>query len=487
MPWTLRAFVRRHPGWSTTVVVLAVSTLLVAWARTRPSYDAYGWLVWGYQTLHGTLDLGGAPSWKPLPFLFTVPFSLFGHYQLWLWMITAAAISLAGAVFGGRIAYRLVDDKSERPYAGIVAAVIAGALVLGLEDYMHYILSAQSDPMLATFCLAAIDCHLGGRHRWAFWLGVLAALGRPEVWPFLGLYAIWAWLKVPKMRWHLYGGAFVVLFMWFGIPWITNGRPFVSAQLALKSPRALHQNKIVGTFDRFKELQAWPVWLAAIFTVVVAAIRRNWTILVLAAGCVGWVIVEAAFALHGWPALPRYMFEPGAVCAVFAGVAAGWILLEVPKLRVGLPRWAGVPVVAVLVALFVPGALAQVRTEHKDLRHERGRTAQIKLLTTTTNALGGAQHIQNCGQPVTDVTYVSAMAWLYHRNVGTVGGLQQGVEKIELRNPNLAKVLFNPISAGGWRVQPWHTRPSQVARCAGLKAAYARTPAHPGGVLLRGH
>ncbi len=359
--------------------------------------------------------------------------------------------------------------------------------MLGLEDYMHYILSAQSDPMLVTFCLAAIDCHLGGRHRWAFWLGVLAALGRPEVWPFLGLYGIWAWLKVPSMRWHIYGGAFVVLFMWFGIPWITNGRPFVSAQLALKSPRALHQNKIIGTFDRFKELQAWPVWLAAIFTVVVAAIRRNWTILVLAAGCVGWVIVEAAFALHGWPALPRYMFEPGAVCAVFAGVAAGWLLVEVPKLRVGLPRWAGVPVVAVLVALFVPGALAQVRTEHKDLRHERGRTAQIKLLATTTNALGGARHIQNCGQPVTDVTFVSAMAWLYHRNVGTVGGLQQGVEKIELRNPKLAKVLFKPIPAGGWRVMPWHTRPSQVARCAGLKAAYARTPSHPGGVLLRGH
>ena len=78
-----------HPWLSTGVVIVAVSTLLVAWARTRPSYDAYGWIVWGYQTLHGSLDLGGAPSWKPLPFLFTVPFALFGHYQLWLWMITA--------------------------------------------------------------------------------------------------------------------------------------------------------------------------------------------------------------------------------------------------------------------------------------------------------------------------------------------------------------------------------------------------------------
>ncbi len=32
--------------------------------------------------------------------------------------------------------------------------------MLGLQDYMHYILSVQSDPMLVTFTLAAIDMHL---------------------------------------------------------------------------------------------------------------------------------------------------------------------------------------------------------------------------------------------------------------------------------------------------------------------------------------
>jgi hypothetical protein len=106
-PWTLRLFVSEHPGWATAVVLLVVSVVLVAWARTRPSYDAYGWLVWGYQTLHGTLDLGGAPSWKPLTYLFTVPLALFGHYEMWLWMFFSTAVALAGAVFAGRIAYRL--------------------------------------------------------------------------------------------------------------------------------------------------------------------------------------------------------------------------------------------------------------------------------------------------------------------------------------------------------------------------------------------
>ncbi|HEY6397357.1 MAG TPA: hypothetical protein VIX82_07885, partial [Solirubrobacteraceae bacterium] len=130
------------------MALVVVSTILVLWAWTRPSYDAYGWLVWGYQTLHLTLDLGGAPSWKPMPYVFTVPFALFGHYALWLWMITAIATSLAGGIFAGRIAYRITlgdaagepEANRSRRRAAMVAAVFAGLAVLGLQDYMHYIL-----------------------------------------------------------------------------------------------------------------------------------------------------------------------------------------------------------------------------------------------------------------------------------------------------------------------------------------------------------
>src|ERR1700749_1021525 len=100
-------------------------------------------MVWSYQTLHLSLDLGGAPSWKPVPFLFTVPYALFGHYQLWLWMITATSVALAGAGFGGRIAFRLCGrgGRGERSadearglhrFAPYVAAFVAGAAVLGI-------------------------------------------------------------------------------------------------------------------------------------------------------------------------------------------------------------------------------------------------------------------------------------------------------------------------------------------------------------------
>jgi hypothetical protein len=491
-PWTLRLFASRHPGWAIAAVLAVVSVVLVVWARTRPSYDAYGWLVWGYQTVHGTLDLGGAPSWKPLTFVFTVPFALFGHYEMWLWMFFSTAVALAGAVFAARIAYRLsgggipkADDPPLVRYAPWAAAVFAGAAVLGLQQYMHYILSFQSDPMLVTFVLAAIDMHLLGKYRWTLVFGVLATLGRPEAGPWLALWGLWAWIKLPSMRWMLVAGAVVVAFGWFGIPTITNHRPLLAGDLAQKSPRALRHNQFFGTLGRFRDLEYTAVWIAALICLAVAVIRRNRVILTLAAGAVGWVIVEIAFAYHGWPALGRYMFEPAAVGAVLAGVGVGFVLAWLPQLRRGIPRWAGIPVVAVLVGALVPGAIARIRDEHRDLRHERARTHQIALLQTTTNTLGGARHVANCGQPVTDVTYVSALAWLYHRNVGSVGGLQQGVEKAELRNPNLPKVLFRPVSHGGWSVLPLHTRPSQVARCHGLHAAYVTTGRHPGGVLIR--
>ena len=107
--------------------LLVVSLLILLWARTRPGFDPYGWLVWGHQTVAGNLDTNAAPSWKPLPYLFTVPFGLFGHYQLWLWMVTSLAVSLGGAVFAARIAYRLtLGGEAGGRYAGVGGGGVRG-------------------------------------------------------------------------------------------------------------------------------------------------------------------------------------------------------------------------------------------------------------------------------------------------------------------------------------------------------------------------
>jgi hypothetical protein len=478
---SLSAVLRDHP-WAISAVALVVfSTLLVRWAGTRPGYDPYGWLNWGYQTLHLGLDLGGAPSWKPLPYLFDVPFALFGHFGLWLWMVFSVSVSLSGSIFGARIAYRLVaqaDHSEGRQWPAIVAAVFAGAAVLGIDNYFHLILSVQSDPMIVSLCLAAIDSYLSGHPRWAFWLGILASLGRPEVWPFVGLYSLWVWRAIPALRKDIVVGAVVVVFGWFGIPTITNGRPLLAGQLAEKSPRMLHESKIVGTFHRFTGLTYLPIQLLALGAFAVAIWRRNRTVMLMGGAVVLWMVVEIAFVLHGWPGVPRYMFEPAGLLGVMAGIAVGWILVFASRVGHGLPRWVGIPVVALLVASLVPGAISRLRQEHKDLYHERGRTTVIARLHAAIDHMGGAAHIRYCGEPVTNVEYVSILAYYTNLNDGQVGHRPQ-FER-HLKHPT---VFFTQLP-NGWAALPWHTAPAKRASCANLKSLWIYTRPHPGGVLV---
>ncbi len=130
-PMARRWPLRRFSGWLVALGVVVLAGIVILVTGTRPGYDPYGWLDWGYQTWHGSLNLGGAPSWKPFTYLFDVPFALFGHYALWLWMLTAVSISLAGASVRGPD--RLPADGPGRwptdspRWAPIVAAVFAGA------------------------------------------------------------------------------------------------------------------------------------------------------------------------------------------------------------------------------------------------------------------------------------------------------------------------------------------------------------------------
>jgi len=127
-----RRLIRRHPWPLGALAVVLVALAVVSWADARPGFDPFGWLVWGHQALVGGLDTNAAPSWKPLPFLFTLPYALAGHYQLWLWMVTAVAISLSGPVFAWRIAFRLTGAPPERRYASYAAGLFAALLVLAV-------------------------------------------------------------------------------------------------------------------------------------------------------------------------------------------------------------------------------------------------------------------------------------------------------------------------------------------------------------------
>ena len=157
-----------------------------------------------------------------------------------------------------------------------MAAAFAGLALLALRDelhygYLHYALSSQSDPMIVTFVLAAIDLALSGRRRAAFACGVLASLGRPEAWPFLALCSVWLWRRERADRWLVAGAWVLLLALWFGIPAISSRTPFVSAANALDSGRAPSGDRVTAVLSRFGELQHWPVYVAAALCVALAA------------------------------------------------------------------------------------------------------------------------------------------------------------------------------------------------------------------------
>ena len=131
------------------LAVIAASVLAVVLAGIRPSYDGFGFLVWGRQVLHWNLNTDGAPSWKPLPFLFTLPYAAAGHVQMWLWMTTAMAGALGSAVLAARLAFRITGPApGRRRFAPYVAGAFAGVGVLGIGTYSHLVLIANSDPLI---------------------------------------------------------------------------------------------------------------------------------------------------------------------------------------------------------------------------------------------------------------------------------------------------------------------------------------------------
>jgi hypothetical protein len=461
-----------------SVLVLAASVLFVVIVGMRPSYDPYGWLVWGRQVLHWNLNTDGAPSWKPLTFLFTLPYALFGRGALYMWMVTSVAGTLAGAVFAARIAFRITTDGGvpvTRRYAPYVAGAFAGIGLLGMQTYPHLILIADSDQLNVALCLAAIDAHLCRRPRLAFAMVVAAALGRPEVWPFVALYAVWLWLRVPGARpWALLGLALIPA-TWFSVPALTSKSVFHAGDLALNQVTVIHGNKVIGVIQRWRGLYELPMQLASALGVVLAAVRRDLETLGLAGAAVLWVVIEIAFAYHGWSAVQRYMIESAAVMIVIAGGLVGRLLADGPGWATVMPRFetagrwigpalrtVGPALVVVLIVSLTPAAHQRVRVWREGVRHARRDAKVIRRLSDVIAKVGGGKRILACGQPVSYNRVQSTLAWAVGLNVGATG---YNIGKSIARGRPI--VAFT-VHRDGWEVRPYNLAPAAVQMCSRL-------------------
>ena len=295
-------------------VGLAGLSLLLPWDL---SFDPWGWTLWGRELTSAAIPFrtGLFPAWKPLPVMFTTVFSLFGNAVAPdLWLLVARTGALAAVVLAFRLGARL---------GGRVAGVAAAAGLVLLPESTRYFAGGASEPLLVALLLGAIDRHLSDRRGQALALGFAAALLRPEVWPFLGVYSVvYAWRR-PRRLPIVAAMVVALALLWFVPEWIGAGDPFYGAWLARVSAEAKQTQSLaspeLAALGRALGLVILPLSLAAIVTVVEAVRRREPVPLVLAGGAVAWIALVVVMTSWGYAGLGRFSVPAGAVICVLRG------------------------------------------------------------------------------------------------------------------------------------------------------------------------
>ncbi len=442
----LRRFARAPSAWVAVCCGLAV----VSWATlpTVPSYDPWSWIVWGREVTdpHLSFVISGGPSWKPLPFLFTTVWGLFGGAAPTLWVITARIGGLLGLVAAWRLANRLAG----RGWAGAVAGTLAiGGIVL-TQDWMYYFLRGTSEVGLIACGLWAIDRLLDGRRLQAFWLAVAAALIRPEWWPFLGVYAVWLWLRDPGLarpatRLMVLGGLALVPALWFGPPWIGSGQPLLAATHAAEYDGHLGSDPLRAVIGRGVDLQVWPMLAGGILAVLIATLRdRSRLMLALGVAVVAWWVVVVAMTLDGYPGLERFFLPAAALTCVLGGVGIVRVAQLIGERAEPLAARAAGPVTAGALVVLVGVSVGLSRSSITAARAEgpaaEQAVATIAALRRAVAAVGGHDGVYPCGSrrgfAAVNHSVQTALAWSLHTTLQRVGTAMtdQGVDFVGPHN-----------------------------------------------------
>ncbi len=394
---------------------------------TVPSYDPWSWIVWGREVSdpHLSFLVSGGPSWKPLPFIFTTVWGLFGGAAPTLWVMTARAGGLLGLVAAWRLASRLVGGGRPGAFAGLLAVI--GVLLT--QDWFYYWQRGTSEVVLIGASLWAVDRLLDGHRTQAFLLAVAAGLIRPEWWPFIGLYAIWLWLRDPafrgwRMRLLLVAGLFALPFMWFVPPWVGSGQPFLAASHAAEYNGHLGSDPFRTVVGRGIDLQVLPALLAAIIAVAVGWLRdRDSVLLAIGAGIAAWWVVVVAMTLDGYPGLERFFLPAAALTCVLGGVG----IVRLAQLAGGAVAdhgpAVGVAVALVLVLICVPFTTARVSEARASWPAASQAVTILDQLTGAVAVAGGHHGVLPCKSSFVAINHSAqtALAWKLHTTLERVG------------------------------------------------------------------
>jgi hypothetical protein len=386
---------------------LALATLSLL-LPSVPTYDPWAWIIWGREILHGDLVTTTGPSWKPLPVIFTTPFSLLGDDGAPLaWL----AIARAGGILAIAMAYRLGARL-----AGPIAGAIAAAALFLADDFIFNFARGNSEGILVAVCLWALERHLDGRPKDAFALGLAAALLRPEVWPFIGLYGLYVLYRDRSVRTLalVVGGGLGLGLLWF-VPEYLGSGDFLRAAARARQPNpdsaAFAAHPFLEVFGRSASVLTPPVYLGGVIAVAAAIRSRNRLFLTMAAIGMVLMVAVALMTQFGFAGNLRYVALPAALVCVLAG--AGWVgLTRAAHARFGIVA-AGLLVLA--VAAF---AYPFVREDVTELRAGADTVkAEADLYGSVPEAIaagGGIAKLKSCGTVYTGAFQTQTVAWYMH-------------------------------------------------------------------------
>jgi hypothetical protein len=393
----------------TVCAVLAALSLLCVPAA--PGYDAWAWLLWGREVGRLELDTVAGPAWKPLPVAITTLLAPAGGAAPELWLLVARA----GAVAAVGLAFVVARDLATPRFA-VLAGALAALGVLLTGGFVRHAAVGDAEPLLVALLLGALARGLAGTHRQALVLAGLAALVRPEVWPFLALYGGWLW-RAREERGLVLALGVLVPAAWF-LPELAG-----SGELLRSTDRARTPNPGQPATADLPALEA----LAGAASVLVlpaallALAARGRAALPALLG-LAWIAVVAAMSEAGFSGEPRYLVPGAALVAVSGGAgaarladgararrrrAAGPAAGAAPARRPSAARFAAAALVVALAALALPRA-ADLAGLGPRLAYQRALHADLER---AIRAAGGRDGVLACGRPAVGRYRGTLLAW----------------------------------------------------------------------------
>jgi hypothetical protein len=434
----LPAIAVRHRA---ALIVLAL-TALTFLAPHAPTYDPWAWIIWGREIVHLDLSTVEGPSWKPLPVLLTAPFSLFGDLAPDLWLFVARAGAIAGVLCVFRLGRRL---------GGLPAGAAAAAAYAVAPWTVRNAAMGNSEGLLVALALAAIDRHLDGRTRSSFVLALGAALLRPEVWPFVGLYGLWLLWRAPRVRGLVMAGFASLPVLWLAPEWWGSGDPLRAAHRA-QNPRsnspAFADDPVRAVLEQFDAMLTRPFWVGitalAVALIIFRPGRREVAIAGgLALAAAAWVAEVAVMTSDGFSGNIRYLIMPATVMWVLAGAGIGWLARGLLGERAVHGSVLAVVVAVIAAAAFALPARETLPVDRDALRFQAVRS---EALGATVARAGGAQRLLACGDPYTGPFQVPLVAWHL--------GVHASLVKLEPKRPGVVfRTQSNPGVAPGPRLE----------------------------------